>query len=45
MWNTTALVELLDAGLNFIKLGAFRLNEGGDGAEVNKPPRMSHRVG
>ena len=30
VWNTAALVELLDAGLDFIELPAFRLNESGN---------------
>jgi hypothetical protein len=31
VWNTAALIEVVDAALNFIQLPAFRLNEGGDG--------------
>ena len=30
MWNTPALIELPDAGLNFIQLPAFRLDKGGN---------------
>ena len=30
MWNTPALIEFLDAGLNFLQLPAFRLDKGGN---------------
>ena len=40
-----ALVELLDAGLNFIQLPAFRLNEGGDGLSCKKRLRPPSTLG
>jgi len=30
VWNTPGLIELLDAGLNFIQLPALGLDEGGN---------------
>jgi len=45
VWNTPALIELLDANLNLIQLRAFRLSEGGDGLGCKKGSRPSSTLG
>jgi len=45
VWNTPALIELLDADLGFIQLPAFRLDKGGDGLGGEEGLRAARTFG
>ena len=45
VWDTSALIEFPEAGLNFIELPAFRLNEGGDRLSCKKRLRSPSTLG